>query len=125
VPGNELFTKQALRRLVVPLFLDQILLLTVGILATLMLSHAGEAAVSAVSMVDMINLLIFNLFAALDTGGAVVVSQYLGRRDDGGARRGAGQLLLVTVLISLAVLAAVVLFHGPCWACSSARWPPT
>lgn len=113
MPGTELFTKQALRRLVVPLFLDQILLLTVGILATLMLSHAGEAAVSAVSMVDMINLLIFNLFAALDTGGAVVVSQYLGRRDDGGARRGAGQLLLVTVLISLAVLAAVVLFHGP------------
>lgn len=108
-----LFTKQALRRLVVPLFLDQILLMTVGILGTLMVSHAGEAAVSAMSMVDMINLLIFNLFAALDTGGAVVVSQYLGRKDSSGAHRGAGQLLAITVLIALVVLLLVVFFHGP------------
>jgi putative MATE family efflux protein len=99
--------------LVLPLFLDQILLMTVGIVATLLLSHAGEAAISAVSMVDMINVLLFNLFAALDTGGAVVVSQYLGKKDSEGARKGASQLVAITFAISLAVLLLVALFNAP------------
>jgi len=111
--SSELFTKQALRKLVVPLFLDQILLMAVGIVATLMLSHAGEAAVSAVSMVDMINVLLFNLFAALDTGGAVVVSQYFGKKDSVSAREAATQLVALTIVISLLILLLVAFFHGP------------
>ena len=42
------FDNKALRKMLVPLFLEQLLLLLVGIADTLVISYAGEAAVSGV-----------------------------------------------------------------------------
>ena len=79
--GREpLFTQKELLRLVGPLLVEQLLAVTVGMADTMMVSRCGEAAISGVSLVDMINNLIIVLFAALATGGAVVVSQYLGAK---------------------------------------------
>jgi putative MATE family efflux protein len=108
-----MFTNRALKRLIIPLFLDQILIITVGIIATIMLSYAGEAAVSGVSLVEMINMLLINVFAALSTGGAVVVSQYIGRKEGEKARFAASQLITVTTLFSVFVLLLVTFFHKP------------
>ena len=74
-----MFTKDQLRKLILPLIVEQILAITVGMVDTMMISYAGEAAISGVSLVDMINVLLINIFAAVGTGGAVVVSQYLGQ----------------------------------------------
>lgn len=97
-----LFTKRALWTLIWPLLVEQALAVTVGMADTMMVSRAGEAAISGVSLVDMINNLIINLFAALATGGAVVISQYLGARDKPDADRGAGQLVLLSGILGLA-----------------------
>lgn len=80
-PADPIFTTQELLRLIGPLLIEQALAITVGMADTMMVSRCGEAAISGVSLVDMVNNLIINLFAALATGGAVVVSQYLGARD--------------------------------------------
>lgn len=76
-----LFSRNALVRLIIPLIIEQLLLMTVGMADTVMVTTAGEAAVSGVSLVDNINTLIIQIFSALSTGGAVVVSQYLGRQE--------------------------------------------
>ena len=73
-----LFSQKALLVLLGPLLVEQLLSVTVGMADTMMVSTCGEAAISGVSLVDMINNLIIVLFGALATGGAVVVSQYLG-----------------------------------------------
>ena len=73
-----LFTKQDLRKLIIPLILEQALAITVGMADTMMISSVGEAAVSGVSLVDMFINLIISVLAALSTGGAVVTSQYIG-----------------------------------------------
>ena len=91
-----LFSQKDLLRLVGPLLIEQFLAVTVGMAATMMVSRCGEAAISGVSLGDMINNLIIVLFAALATGGAVVVSQYLGAKEQEKANASAGQLKLLT-----------------------------
>jgi putative MATE family efflux protein len=108
-----LFTRRALWQLIWPLLIEQLLAVTVGMADTMMVSRAGEAAVSGVSLVDMINLLIINLFAALATGGAVVISQYLGARESRQADRSAGQLILLSALLGTAVGALSLCFAAP------------
>ena len=105
--GREpLFSQKELLVLAIPLLVEQLLEVTVGMADTMMVSRCGEAAISGVSLVDMINNLIIVLFAALATGGAVVVSQYLGAKDRPDADKSAGQLLLLSGL-SGAVIGAV------------------
>lgn len=72
-----MFTNENLKRLILPLVVEQILAVTIGMSDTIMVSSVGEAAVSGLSLVDTINILLINIFAALATGGAVVCSQYL------------------------------------------------
>ncbi|MCE5234646.1 MAG: MATE family efflux transporter [Clostridiaceae bacterium] len=108
-----MFSVKEQRNLIMPLFLDQVFIVAVGLLATVMLSYAGEAAVSAVSLVDMINLLFVNVLIALASGGSIVVSQYVGRREPNQVRAAAGQLIGVNAAISTGILLLVVLLHRP------------
>ena len=78
-----------------------------------MLSYAGEAAVSGVSLVDMINYLLINVLAALATGGAVVVSQYIGHKEKEESCFAASQLITITAVISLGIMFLVLAFHRP------------
>ena len=78
---ERLFDKKQLRALIIPLVIEQVLAMTVGIADTTMISYAGEAAISGVSLVDMINNVLIGIFAAVATGGAVIISQYLGSRN--------------------------------------------
>ena len=80
---------------------------------TMMVSRCGEAAISGVSLVDMINNLIIVLFAALATGGAVVVSQYLGAKEQEKANASAGQLILLSAILGTVVAALCILFARP------------
>lgn len=49
---DRLFSKQDLKRLIIPLVLEQLLAVTIGMADTVMVSSAGEAAVSGVSLVE-------------------------------------------------------------------------
>ena len=69
-----LYQKQDLRRMLAPLVVEQVLAMLVGMVDTMMVSSAGEAAVSGMALVDMVNYLIITVMAALTTGGAVVIS---------------------------------------------------
>ena len=76
-----LFSNRDLSKLIIPLLLQQALSVTVGMLDSVMVSSAGEAAVSGVSLVDTVNLLLLYLFSALANGGAVTISQSIGSKD--------------------------------------------
>ena len=100
---RKIFSNHDLQFLIVPLFLEQLLEVLVGVSDTFMVSYAGEAAVSGVSLVNMFNTVFIFLFSALAVGGAVVVSQYIGSRDEKNGNLSAGQLVMIAAVFSAAV----------------------
>ena len=108
-----MFSPVQLRQLIYPLIIEQILAITVGMVDTVMISYAGEAAVSGVSLVDMINNLLMNIFAAIAAGGAIIISQYLGNRDRMKASAAASQLITVAIVIAVGVMVTVMLGNRP------------
>ena len=83
----------------------------VGMADTAMVSAAGEAAVSGVALVDMVNYLIITVLTALTTGGAVILSQYLGSGQLDRAEFSAGQLMAVSAVFSSGTAALCILFR--------------
>ncbi len=98
-----MFKRKDLFYLILPLIVEQLLAVAVGMADTVMVASVGESAVSAVSLVDSINILLINIFAALATGGAVVAGQYLGRRNNKKASEAGEQLIIFITLISIVI----------------------
>ena len=85
----------------------------VGLADTMVVSYAGEAAVSGVSLVNSFNTIFINLFTALASGGAVVVSQYIGRRDMKMASESSSQLLMVATVFAVVISIPVLIWKVP------------
>lgn len=118
-----MFSKKDLQKLIIPLIIEQLLGISVGMFDTIMISSLGESAVSGVSLVDMLNVLMINIFAALATGGAVICAYELGKikklmeqdtsvkNDFPGARSAAKQLLIVLLVASILVAGLALFFR--------------
>ncbi len=107
-----LFDNHALTVLIVPLIIEQLLAVLVGMADSIMVASVGEAAVSGVSLVDSIMILLINVFAALATGGAVIAGQYLGQRRLEKAREAADQLIWFSTLSAVAIMVLMYLAKG-------------
>ncbi|MCL2380256.1 MAG: MATE family efflux transporter [Treponema sp.] len=110
---KERWNNRALFSLLWPLVVEQLLAMTMGVAATVMVSPVGEFAVSGVNVIDNINNLFIITFIALSTGGAVVVSQYIGRGDAPNAGLASRQLVYIVIIASLVIAAVALLFREP------------
>lgn len=99
--------------MILPLLMEQFLLMLVGLADTMVVSYAGEAAVSGVSLVNSFNTIFINLFTALASGGAVVVSQYIGRRDTKMASESSSQLLMAATVFAVLISIPVLIWKVP------------
>lgn len=108
---TKLYSNRKLLNLLVPLLIEQALALLVGMADTVMVSSLGDAAVSGVSLVDMLCNVLLSLFAALATGGSVVAAQLLGAQRQKEACRVSNQLVLVSLGVSLAIMAPLLVFR--------------
>ena len=91
-----------------PLIVEQLLVVMIGIVNMVMVSSVGEHAVSGISLVETINFLIITAFNAIATGGSVVASQYLGRKEEENASCSARQLIYISLLISVILMIATI-----------------
>lgn len=107
-----MFTNKELRQLIIPLMLEQLLSVTIGMMDTMMVSVVGEDAVSSIALVDTLNVFLIQVFAALSAGGAVVAAQYLGRGEPKNACKAAGQLLTTSLTLSVFVMAGCLAFNS-------------
>lgn len=97
------FDKNYMAKLILPLIVEQILAVTVGMADMIMVSGAGETAVSGVSLVNTISNLLIYVFEALATGGAVIAAQALGAKKKKLAQIIANQLILVCFVSGLLI----------------------
>jgi len=94
-----------------PLIVEQLLIVMSGIINMVMVSSVGEFAMSGISLVETINFLIITAFNAIATGGSVVASQYLGRKDEKNACCSARQLIYISVIISIILMIFTLITH--------------
>ena len=64
---NYFFSNRDLTKLFIPLIIEQGLEFLVGLIASIMVSRVGEAAVSGVSLVEFLMALFISIFAAFAT----------------------------------------------------------
>ncbi len=107
-----MFSDKDLRKLIFPLFVEQFLLMFVGIADTFVVSFSSEADVSGVSLVTSFNTVLIFLFTALSSGGAVIISQYIGCKNNDKASRSLGQLLMISTIISIVMTVLILIFHS-------------
>lgn len=108
-----MFSNKQLKDMIFPLFMEQLLTMLVGIADTFIVSFVGETAVSGVSLVNAFNTIFIYLFTALASGGAVVISQYIGRKERSTADEASSQLLTSSVLFSVIVSVMILLVNEP------------
>lgn len=106
-----IFSNQELKKIIIPLVIEQFLTVTIGMLDTVMVAHAGEAAVSGVSLVDSINLLMLYILTALAAGGAATISQFMGAGNMKNANKAAKQLVWIVTLVAIVVMLVMLVFR--------------
>ena len=106
-----MFSNKELRSMIITLFFEQLLVMLVGIVDTFVVSSCGEAAVSGVSLVNQFNTIFIYLFTALASGGAIVVSQYIGNKDEKRTILSSSQLLMFSIVFSIILSILVLIFN--------------
>jgi len=106
---GELSTKQIVK-LVIPLFFEQVVLLALPVVNSILVSSAGQAALSGVSLVDMINTMLCYLFLYTMNGISIVAAQYFGRKDKENLRHSIGQTFTASNVLSMAVMILMFFF---------------
>lgn len=102
--------KHQLASLTGPIFIETLLIMTLGAVDTVMLSRHSDASVAAVGVVNQIVMLCFLVFEVINLGTSVLVSQYIGARLNDRVEKVVGVSLLVNLVIGLAISA--MLYFG-------------
>lgn len=111
--SDHIFSNVDIRKLLIPIMLENLLASLMGTVDTMMVSNVGASAVSAVSLVDSINILVIQALSALAAGGAILCSQYIGSSNPKGANRAARQVFLVMTVLSVFISAICLILRVP------------
>lgn len=100
-------------KLSLPVLLEQVFIMSMGVINTIMAGRIGKEAVSAIGMVDSINNMFIAFFSSLAVGGTVVVAYYIGQGKGEGANESAKQALFSGFLLALGVTVLIWIFRDP------------
>lgn len=102
--------KKGLTKLVVPIFIETLLIMMLGAVDTIMLSQYSDESVAAVGVVNQIVMLAFLIFEVINIGTSVLCSQYLGAKMQKNMVQVVGVALLFNLVIGL--LISAILYSG-------------
>ena len=100
-----------LLKLTGPIFLETLLILTLGVVDTLMLSHYSDNAVAAAGVVNQLLNMVFLLFNVTAVGTSVMCALYFGAKDTKSFTQVVGVSLLFNAIIGI-IISALLTFGG-------------
>lgn len=106
------FIRKDVFNLTIPIFTEQLFVMSLGMINTMMAGHISKEAVSAIGMVDSINNIFIAFFAALAVGGTVVVAQFIGQGNGKLANESMKQVLYSGLLISFGITLLTWIFRN-------------
>ena len=110
---GRLFSRKELQGIYIPILIETLLTVSVGVADTMMVAQAGETAVSGVSCFNTIQNFLIALFSAFATGGSVVVGQMLGMGEKKRAKDAVRDLMVLTFSFSLVLTFAFIYLRTP------------
>lgn len=96
--------------LAVPIFIENLCVMLMGVLSTFLVSWLGKEAMAGVGLADSFNIIIISFFAAIDLGTTVVVAFSLAKRNGKRARAATRQSLALMTVLSLLLVFAIELW---------------
>lgn len=96
--------------MVVPIFIETLLIMMLGAVDTIMLSQYSDESVAAVGVVNQIVMFAFLIFEVINIGTSVLCSQYLGAKMQKNMVQVVGVALLFNLLVGL--LISAILHYG-------------
>lgn len=108
-----LFSGKAIAKIAIPLILQNILSITIGLVDSIMVSSRGESAYAGVSLIGSLDTLLITLFSSIAAGGSIVLAQAMGKGDRKLSCDAAKQLLYVTTAIAATISAVVLILRAP------------
>ncbi len=106
-----LFSNKDIFKIITPILIQQLLSILIGMVDSVMVSSVGESAVSGVSLVDTVNVLAINFFSALAAGGAIVMAQLIGQKEEKLAKESSKQTIYLTTALALVLSIVVFIFR--------------
>ena len=111
---NEIKEPRSVRRnlskLVVPIFIETLLIMMLGAVDTIMLSQYSDNAVAAVGVVNQLIMFAFLIFEVINLGTSVLCSQYLGAKKQKNVVQVVGVAILLNLVLGLVV--STILHYG-------------
>ncbi len=103
---QHMMIRKKVASVVFPSVVEQTLVMVVGVVSTIMVSHLGSVAISGVGMTNIFMNLLISMFAAISTGTTVLIARLIGEGNISDARRALKQSAQVGAALSfvLAVL---------------------
>lgn len=96
--------------MVVPIFIETLLIMMLGAVDTIMLSQYSDESVAAVGVVNQIVMFAFLIFEVINIGTSVLCSQYLGAKMQKNMIQVVGVALLFNLVVGL--LISAILHYG-------------
>lgn len=96
-----------------PSIIEQLLLMMVGIVSTIMVGQINKEAIVAVGMVNVFIFFIQAVFAAVSTGATVLVARLIGEEDMPKVRETTRQSFIIAVVSSVLMTILCYIFMQP------------
>ena len=97
--------RKGLTKLVIPIFIETLLIMMLGAVDTIMLSQYSDESVAAVGVVNQIVSFAFLIFEVINIGTSVLCSQYLGAKLHKNMIQVVGVALLLNLVLCLLISA--------------------